>query len=129
MGTYKLNGTNVHISCRSSSAVDRLQFTLCPLDNVLRRHALDRLCVHVDDDVFGEHFSRLLAGRSRIARRLAQAPRNLVGLHYWILAPELVALPLGRRRSSKTLLGLKPLLVVGWRVHPPQKFFGSLLIL
>ena len=53
------------------SAVDRFQFPLRPLDNVLCRHALDRLRVHVDNDVFREHFSGLLSGGTRIPRRLA----------------------------------------------------------
>src|SRR5215831_3027701 len=111
------------------SAVDRLQFTVGPLNDILRWHALDRLGVHVDDDVFGEHLGRLLAGGTRKAWRLAQAPRHLVGFHHRILAPEYVALPIGGGWSSKAFLGDKPLLVVGRRLQPPQEVLGDLLIL
>src|SRR6266478_4244510 len=53
------------------SLVDLLQLGLGPFHRVLGAHALDRLGVHVGDDVLGERFRRL--GRRRAG--VAEQPR------------------------------------------------------
>src|SRR6266850_6134271 len=45
-----------------SGAVDLDHFSVRPLDRIGRRHALDRLRVHVDDDVLGLHLGGFLVG-------------------------------------------------------------------
>jgi hypothetical protein len=45
-----------------SGAVDLDHLSVRPLDRIGRRHALDRLRVHVDDDVLGLHLGGFLGG-------------------------------------------------------------------
>src|SRR3990172_3707179 len=51
----------------ASALVDLLQFPLGPLHGVFGLHALDRLRVHVDDDVLGVHLGRLGGRRSGVS--------------------------------------------------------------
>src|SRR5258708_1650983 len=51
---------------RSRVGLDAL--AVGPLGRLLGRHALDRLGVHVDDDVLADHLGGLAVGRPSIAR-------------------------------------------------------------
>src|SRR5262249_12649810 len=42
-----------------ASDVDLLELSLCPLHGILGGHALDGLCVHINDDVLGYDFGCL----------------------------------------------------------------------
>src|ERR1700675_4541136 len=72
---------------RVRSSVDLPELAFRPLHGILRRRALDRLCVHIDDDVLGQHLGRLLARGAGEAGRLAELACNLEGAHYWIGPP------------------------------------------
>src|SRR5215216_3682558 len=61
----------------SVSTIDLHQFAMRPLDGVLGRHALDRLCIHVDDDVLGPDLGRLAIGCPGIAVEPAEAGQVL----------------------------------------------------
>jgi hypothetical protein len=49
---------------RRSSGVDLVELAFGPRDRILRGHALDRLGIHVDDEVLGQDLGGLLAGGS-----------------------------------------------------------------
>src|SRR5450755_3122474 len=61
------------------SSVDLLELTFRPLHGILRRRALDRLCVHIDDDVLGQHLGRLLACGAGEAGAWPSLPATLNG--------------------------------------------------
>src|SRR6267378_3786575 len=59
-------GRPCHVEGRMSGVgLDDLR--VCPLGRVLGRHALDRLRVHVDDDVLADHLGGLAVGRPGVA--------------------------------------------------------------
>src|SRR2546423_1627840 len=62
-------------------AVDALQLTRGPLHRRLGRPALDRLGVHVGDDVLRERLGGLAVRRAGVARRQAEPARHLEGRH------------------------------------------------
>ena len=100
-----------------------------PLDRSLGRAALDRLGVHVGDDVLGERLGGLAVRRAGVAGRQAEPAGDAVRRHHRILVPHLVLLPDRRRRRGETLLRDEPLLVVRRRVHPGQELLRGLLVL
>src|SRR5262252_10457823 len=77
--------------------VGLLQLTLGPLRRIFRLHALDRLRVHVHEDVLDERLGRLAARRARIAGPAAVLRRLLEGDELGILLPQGVLFPVRRR--------------------------------
>src|SRR6185437_12953997 len=76
-----------------SGAVDLDHLSVRPLDRIGRRHALDRLRVHVDDDVLGLHLGGSLVGRSGIACQPSRDWYLLEGGEDRIDVPHLMIFP------------------------------------
>ena len=71
-----------------------------PLGRFLGRHALDRLRVHVDDDVLAHHLGRLAVGRPGIADQPALGRQVVERLQHRIDLPHLVRSPTSWWRRS-----------------------------
>src|SRR5947208_239358 len=82
--------SNGHTSSRGKSDVNLAQLTGCPPYGVLRRHALHRLGVHVDDDVLAQHLAGFAIRRPGIAGELSGAAGIAERQHDRILLPERV---------------------------------------
>src|SRR5262245_46038117 len=92
-----------------SALVDLLELGLGPLDGILGLHALDRLGVHVDDDVLREYLRCLARGGAGVAEdpRVARGrPEDLERLVD--LLPHRVVLPRGGGGDAVALAGLEP---------------------
>src|SRR5215468_7898487 len=100
-----------------------------PFHCVLGRHALDRLRIHVRDDVFGHHFGGLAIGRPRIScqptewRDIAERQQDRIDFPY------LGFLPIPGSAVGVTLLRGEPLPKNRFRVHPAQEILGRFLVL
>src|SRR6516164_6766491 len=79
---------------------------MSPLHRRLGRHALNRLGVHIGDDVLGHHFGGLAIGRSRISWQpterwdVAEREQDRIGVPYLVFLPipsSAVGVPLLRR--------------------------------
>src|SRR5216683_224706 len=114
---------------RRSGLVDLLELALSPLDGVLGLHALDRLGVHVDDDVLRERLGGLAGGRPRVAEDAGISRRGAEQLERLVdLAPHRVLLPRGGGGHAVALAHLEPLLEVLVLVHPAEQILGQLLV-
>src|SRR5256885_12801 len=94
-----------------TSDVDLLELSLCPLHGILGGHALDGLCVHINDDVLGDDLGCLARRGSLVASEAARARRLLVGQHNRVVAPQLVLFPIRGRADREALLGDEPFVV------------------
>src|SRR4051794_9095126 len=85
-------------------AVNLYELVMRPFDRVLGRHALDRLRVHIDDNVFRDRLGCIASGWPGIAGKAAAARGEAVGAHYRVFLPDLGLLPFGRRADREALL-------------------------
>src|SRR6516165_7485066 len=73
-----------------ASDVNLLEFSLCPLHGILSGHALDGLCVHINDDVLGYDLGCLARRGPLVASESPSARCLLVGQHDRVVAPQFV---------------------------------------
>src|SRR5262245_28813482 len=110
-------------------AIDLLEFALRPFDRLLGRHALDRLGVHVDDDVFRVHLAGLGRGRPFVAEQPEGPGRRPVRQHDRVLLPHRMLFPVPGGTHAEPALGHEPLLELRLGVQPRQEILGDLRIL
>src|SRR5882672_10625148 len=108
---------------RSRSRMDLGDLAMRPPGRVLGLHALDRLGVHVGDDVFRHHLGGPPAGWSGVAREPAERGYVAESPQHGIDVPHLVLLPLLRGAVAVALLRGEPLVVDRPRVNPTQEVF------
>src|SRR5882724_1130594 len=100
-----------------------------PFHRVLGRHALDRLRIHVRDDVFGYHFGGLAIGRPRISWQPAEWRDIAEWQQDRIDFPYLVFLPIPGSAVGVPLLRGEPFRKNRLRVYPAQEILGRFLVL
>src|SRR5262249_12709229 len=103
---------------RTASGVGLDAFAVGPLGRLLGRHALDRLGVHVDDDVLADHLGRLAVGRPGIACQPAEHRQVLERLQHRIDVPHGMLLPHMGSAGGVALLRDEPLIVDRLCVEP-----------
>src|SRR5258707_12753087 len=110
------------------SGVDLGEFAMRPFDGFFRRHALDRLRVHVDNDILGHRFGRGAAGgtgMTGIARR--DLPDRLERQHDRIGFPHRILLPILGWAGAKALLRCAPFSEDRLRAAPTLAIFYRVL--
>src|SRR6516165_7030289 len=112
-----------------TSDVDLVELTLCPIHGILGRHALDGLCVHINDDVFGYDLGCLARRGPLVASEAPRARRLLVGQHDRVVAPQFVLFPIRGRANREALLGDEPFVVDVLGVNPAKEFLRRILVL
>src|SRR6266481_6533801 len=109
------------IRSRLRSGVDLHELVMSPFYRVFGRCALDRLRIHVDDDVFGFDFGSLAVRASSKAFETADARQILERAQHRIDAPHRILLPFHRSATGKALLRGEPFLEHGSRMDPSQE--------
>src|SRR5438270_5159589 len=112
-----------------TSDVDLRELSLCPLHGILGGHALDGLCVHINDDVLRYDLGCLARRGPLVASEAPCARRLLVGQHDRVVAPQLVLFPIRGRTDREALLGDEPLVVDVLGVNPAKEFLRRILVL
>src|SRR5580704_6919990 len=110
-------------------AVDLGQLVMRPFDGILGCHALDRLRVHVDDDVLGDDLGRLLVRGPGIAGEASLLRHIFERRQHWVGVPHRIALPHLGGAVGETLLRGEPFLEHRLRVNPGEEFLGGVLVL
>src|SRR5262249_48659401 len=114
---------------RITSDVDLLELSFCPLHGILGGHALDGLCVHINDNVLGHDLGCLARRGPLVASEAPCARCLLVGQHDRVVAPQLVLFPIRGRADREALLGDEPFVVDVLGVNPAKEFLRRILIL
>src|SRR3954451_21929434 len=112
-----------------TSDVDLRKLSLCPPHGILGGHALDGLCVHINDDVLGYDLGCLARRGPLVASEAPRARRLLVGQHNRVVAPQLVLFPIRGRADREALLGDEPFVVDVLGVNPAKEFLRRILVL
>src|SRR6516225_1033729 len=112
-----------------TSDVDLLELTLCPIHGILGGHALDGLCVHINDDVFGYDLGSPARRGTLVASEAPCARRLLVGQHDRVVTPQFVLFPIRGRANREALLRDEPLVVDVLGVNPAKEFLRCILVL
>src|SRR5579862_6236491 len=116
-------------ACRCASHVDLLQLARSPLHRLFRRHALDGLSVHVDDNVLAERFGCFAVRRTSVTGELRAAGHRAERRHDRVLVPDGVVFPRGGGADRITSLGIEPLLIDRLGMDPGQELLGGVLLL
>src|SRR3989442_14058502 len=109
--------------------LDLLHLRLRPLHRVLGLHSLDRLGVHVGDDVLRLRLRRRTPWWPGIPVETERARGGPVRQHDGIELPLLVVLRVGRRAHAESFLGVEPRLDLLLAVEPLEEVLRELLIL
>ena len=88
--TSQVSGRHTRLAWTGSGAVDLDHLSVRPLDRIGRRHPLDRLRVHVYNDVLGLHLGGFLVGWSGIACQPSRDWNLLEGCEDRIDAPHVM---------------------------------------
>src|SRR5580765_5127335 len=110
-------------------SVDPLQLTLRPLGSILGGHALDRLGIHVHDDVLRVGLAGLGARRPREPEELEGPRRGPVRQHHGIVFPHRVLFPRLGSAHAEALLREEPGLEALLGVEPLDELLRQLLVL
>src|SRR6266850_6935945 len=106
---------------RLRSGVDLHELVMSPFYGLFGSHALDRLRIHVDDDVFGFDFGSIAVRATGKAFEAADAWQIPERAHHRINVPHRILLPFHGGATGKALLRGEPLLEYCSRMDPSQE--------
>src|SRR5262249_7393476 len=98
--------------------VDLDELPMGPLHRILGSHALDRLSIHVDDDVLGDDLGCVAVRRSGVANQTAGAWQIPEWTQHRVDIPHRILLPSHCGAAGIALLRGKPFLEDRFRVDP-----------